>query len=271
MFVLGTVCIARLWANASPETCPAAVSNLYPSHGSALIFGFQIEAATARTVTGDLAVETDRGWYRVPFAGSAVTKTTRHYATRANPKPVASAVFASPTIYARFPKPVKILNGWVEKASAAGDTGWGAGLPFTCYPTPPAYAGNPLYERNLDRDDAAPMTLAPAAGASLVAANPAAPIESTSCAHPFVDARAVKLVPPSYPYTQAMPDGISFVNLTLLPDGSLADATVYQSSGDVAFDVAALEAARRSTFLPKIVYCRPGIGEYLFRAEFRRR
>lgn len=269
--VLAAVWFARLPASANAETCPASVSDLYAAGDSASLFGFQIEARTVRSVTGNLAVETDRGWYRVPFRAPALAKTVRHYANDSSLKPFAAAVFASPTLYVHFPGTVIVRNAWVENAAVTGETGWKEGVSVICYPTWPAYARASNFVNHLDADGTATMSAAPSVATSISEAQPVPPIETTSCAKPFADATALKVVAPQYPYRQAMPDGMTLIEVTVMPNGSLGDVSVYKSSGDVAYDIAAMESAERSTYSPKIAYCRPGIGEYLFRARFMSR
>ncbi|MDQ6823391.1 MAG: energy transducer TonB [Candidatus Eremiobacteraeota bacterium] len=271
LIVLAAIGLLRAPAYAEAEICPAHVSELYAADKAHMVFGFQLEAPTARSAAGNLAIETDRGWYRIPFTAALLTKTVRRYVVSALPKSFQNTVFASQTLYARFPQPVVIRNGWVEKASATGDTGWGAGVPFACYPTVPSYVGDAHFKSSLDADGASAISVAPATAMPVISAQAVPPIENTSCPHPFVDARAVTMVAPHYPYSGSMPDATSLVKVTILPSGSVGDATVAQSSGFAAFDVAALEAAERSTYLPKIVYCRPGIGQYLFRVLFTHR
>jgi protein TonB len=58
------------------------------------------------------------------------------------------------------------------------------------------------------------------------------------------------------------------VKVTIGPSGSLVNATISQSAGNMALDQAALAAARQSTYAPKIVNCEPVTGDYLFRVTF---
>ncbi|MGH8163649.1 MAG: energy transducer TonB, partial [Rhodanobacteraceae bacterium] len=70
------------------------------------------------------------------------------------------------------------------------------------------------------------------------------------------------------PFRGRMPSAMVLVKITIMPDGSVGDASVYQSSGLPAFDDATLDAARRATYAPAIAYCKPTVGAYLFKAKF---
>jgi TonB family protein len=50
-------------------------------------------------------------------------------------------------------------------------------------------------------------------------------------------------------------------------DGSIKGTSILNSSGYRGFDLAAQRAARASTYLPKLVNCKPVDGEYTFRAN----
>lgn len=51
-------------------------------------------------------------------------------------------------------------------------------------------------------------------------------------------------------------------------DGVVKNASIYQSTGYAAADAAAIDAARATTYRPKIVNCQPAEGRYLFKADF---
>ncbi|HEY8298094.1 MAG TPA: TonB family protein [Candidatus Baltobacteraceae bacterium] len=92
-----------------------------------------------------------------------------------------------------------------------------------------------------------------------------------ACKVPFQDATVTNEVPPEYP-DSARSLGLGtvtvLVKVAVGPSGSLQNATVYQSSNNLAIDQSALSAARQSTYAPKIVNCQPTSGDYLFRAQF---
>ena len=92
-----------------------------------------------------------------------------------------------------------------------------------------------------------------------------------ACKTPYQDATAVNPVTPEYP-DSAREQGLGEVQVTVVvtiaPSGSLENATIGQSGGNMAIDQAALSAARQSTYAPKIVNCQPVEGTYNFKVTF---
>lgn len=271
-FFAGLVVFAmRLPAPAMAETCPASVDDLHAINGS--LYSFDLGAGGTRTVAGDIAVETNVGWFRIQFAEQPIAPETRHYRGRTGE--VVKNVFVSPVLYMQFPEAVGFLNLWVESGKSSGEkagseTQSGA---FTCFPpqrleAPAPHATPDPAQPVWDPRESAALQASPTASSTVLTAKAVPPIESTACAQPFAEARIVHLEPPVYPFLQRMPRSISLVRIVVLPDGSVGDVRVYQSSSIAAFDIAAMDAARRSTYLPAIAYCKPTIGAYLFRASF---
>jgi len=58
------------------------------------------------------------------------------------------------------------------------------------------------------------------------------------------------------------------VLVTVGPDGGVRAANISKSSGNMMSDLAALRAARASSYAPKVVNCVAVTGDYMFRAEF---
>jgi TonB family protein len=58
------------------------------------------------------------------------------------------------------------------------------------------------------------------------------------------------------------------VAVTIAPNGKVTGAKIYKSSGDAAVDAAALTAAEKSKYTPKMVNCVAVQGSYLFKADF---
>lgn len=89
------------------------------------------------------------------------------------------------------------------------------------------------------------------------------------CATPYVDATATYAAQPVAPPNVRV-DRMTFAELAVVigPSGSLQNVRVMRSSGNSALDAAALDAARRSRFSPKVVNCAPVTGQYLFRITF---
>lgn len=106
--------------------------------------------------------------------------------------------------------------------------------------------------------------------APLATALPATP--APQCATPNQEASVTDAVAPDYPDSAR---GLGYglvsvlVEVTLDAKGSLTEAKIAQSSGNAALDASALQAARESTYAPKIVNCEPAAGTYIFRADFQ--
>jgi TonB family protein len=84
------------------------------------------------------------------------------------------------------------------------------------------------------------------------------------------EASVVKAVSPNYP--RSLPAGLApfavLVNVTIGADGSVKGATIYDSSGYPDADAAAIEAAKASTYNPKLVDCKPAESAYQIREVF---
>ena len=108
-------------------------------------------------------------------------------------------------------------------------------------------------------------------GALMVAAQPSAsvsPAPTSTCEQAAIPVHAV---PPYYP-DAARSRHLGNVSVRMLvrisATGAVTSVRVTQSSGDVDIDNAALDAARKSTYQPKIVACKAVPGTYLFIADF---
>lgn len=91
-----------------------------------------------------------------------------------------------------------------------------------------------------------------------------------SCVTPFADATTREKYAPEMPEL-AREQGLSgtaHVQVQLSATGSVTAVKIFESTGNSALDDAALEAARRTTYSPKIVDCERVPGTYLFRVEF---
>lgn len=86
---------------------------------------------------------------------------------------------------------------------------------------------------------------------------------NASCRNPDEDAMVKFQAQPNVP--NGTHSGWASVRVTVAPDGKVTKTVVADSSGDPAIRKAALSAAARSTFSPKMVNCKPVAGTYLFR------
>lgn len=95
--------------------------------------------------------------------------------------------------------------------------------------------------------------------------------EIAHCALPNRDASIEHTVETVYP-DSARDLGLGpvtvLVNVEVLPNGSISNASIYKSSGNGAVDREALRVAWATTYVGAIKNCKPVSGEYLLRAEF---
>lgn len=250
------------------ETCPANVGTWLPVQASATLFAFDVEAPTARTVRGDIAVQTDRGWFRIPFGPVSLQSFNKHY-RESNGSIWTWSTFASPVMRVQFPEAVKIENYWVEIASSTGDSaGWSSKPAFRCDPGTPGY---------LSADTRPPIFLEQGVyehftytSRAVIPAEAVAPIVDNNCANPNKEATPLQTAPTDVPLSvrQAGLPLVADIQVLIARDGTVADASVAKSSKSAIFDLAALSAVRASTFQPKRLYCQPVYGEYIFRESF---
>jgi TonB family protein len=109
-------------------------------------------------------------------------------------------------------------------------------------------------------------------GNSAIARADAIAAPPLNCARSVVEPVGRYLASPSYPDSAlglAIGTVTVVVDVTLNADGSVASTLVAKSSGTPAIDVAALQAARSSTYAPKFINCvATDGGVYIFKVEF---
>lgn len=231
LFVLAAVFAFNRPAAATPvEFCPAAVTDFSAAQPSG-VYGFELGAAAPRKITGSLAIETDRGWFRAPF------------------KPQSLGV-----VYVRFPQPLQVLNAWLG-AAASDDPQWSSHGVVSCPPQP---------RPDLKREKALPGPPPDAAIATAVATKPLA---STDCRTPFADAR---IVGGFDQYSEAVERGSlgssAAVQVQLNANGdAVATTLVNVSDDDFAYGNDLVHAAKLIKFQPAIAYCEPVPSSYILR------
>lgn len=261
--VLGAVGIAR--ADGLPEICPANLS--VPNAATAAdTFAFVLLAPTARTVTAQLTIRTDKGWFSadVPSQKLQPVAVQRVFGGKLLPP---YDIERSPILYVRFPSVVTIVEAWVSGASSDAP-GWGDAGNVTCDPpqgtpvskTPPTTAV-------LSPASLRAFTVTPGVRISTISVHPTMSLDM-SCPKPFADARALKTISPSYPYSGAMPGAVALVEVLIGDDGRPLGTTMLRSSGDAAYDIAARIGAEKSTYSPAIAYCKPTVSRYIYEASF---
>lgn len=107
------------------------------------------------------------------------------------------------------------------------------------------------------------VTAAPPPPSHPLARNP-------SCDTPAVEATMRSAAVPRYPdlARAAGVTGTVGIAVTLSPTGDIVATSIDSSSGSVPLDLAALEAARASTYTPRIVDCKAVPSTYIFKAIF---
>ena len=95
------------------------------------------------------------------------------------------------------------------------------------------------------------------------------PVEETGSV--VVDAMLLQHVQPVYPMAerQAGVQGIVIFSFTIGEDGKIASVRVFQSSGSLALNHAALVALQQSAFAPATLDGKPTSGTYLIEYDFR--
>ncbi|HEY2475310.1 MAG TPA: energy transducer TonB [Candidatus Cybelea sp.] len=91
---------------------------------------------------------------------------------------------------------------------------------------------------------------------------------AASCLKPNTDAFVTKAVKPELPHGMTA-SGSASVEVIIGPDGHVMSTTLIKSTGNSTIDHAAVQAARNSSYSPKIVNCKPVQGKFVFHTDFR--
>ncbi len=252
-------------AQAAAEFCPASIVGGV-AKVDANSYRLRLGAISPRTVSGFLRLQTDKGWYNAPYSGVLLTAMSQQH----NDRGFAFSYedYLSGDIVVKFPAPIVVQYAYVSQAQTKGETllDWDKEGTVTCLPTPVAAKSTPPPARAL-----------PPLSRDAVTIN-ARPIDSpfdTKCADPFAEVQLRKTEPLHVPslfahdnFTQ-VPEGTAGVVVAVERDGSVVDAWLWESSGTPLLDQAAMDQARKSTFLPGRAFCRNVPGYFLLRSEFK--
>lgn len=179
-------------ALAAAEFCPAtltirAVGGSQTAPAPADLYEIDLSAMGPRSVTANLAFDTDTGWYTLDLPATTITAKDRHYSG-----PSASFVehdWVSAPFYVRFPESVHIRRAWVMSALSTGDTfGWsGQGL-TGCLPPAGDIAQPDVHGKvgpfSIDPKDRDHLGVPPPADAHILVPKPSTPLEQSTCAQP---------------------------------------------------------------------------------------
>lgn len=266
----GFFCFGAQRVQAAVEFCPATVTQAQAIGGgrSAVTYGYRLGAESARVVKGEIAIETDAGWFAAPFQDVALAPHLSRYDTDEGTYALAQAV--SPLLYVRFPNPVAVKRVWVRHAAAPGERefAWGTRGDVTCAPTPYESTGEPNAAAHLHDEDRLTYDVPPGPKDRVVAAQPTAPAAGGACAEPFVQARATDPAVPGYPQGVKNSGAVVIAKVAVSSEGHLIDAWVVGNSGLTSFAPYALAAAQQTKYRNAVAYCRPVPSIYLFRATF---
>lgn len=168
--------------------------------------------------------------------------------------------YVSPVQYVQFPPDVTIVaRAWVSRVrNVACDPPAGGG------PTPGA-------PNALDASPVNPMPLVlsalPRAGTSVAVAVASTSPGDESCSRPFTDATVTEPYSPEIEKVQEAGRFVTVIEVSVSARGALDAARIVLPSGNDAFDLAALRAARLSKYAAGMALCRLVPGRYFFRAE----
>lgn len=281
---LGILACARP-AQAVTEFCPAHITEMRaPAATSDVIGGsgdvvtdapssnytYTLEAETPRTlVHATMIADTDDGWYGWRAENVPLLKASGQ--VHVGQSAIAITYASSAALTVVFPKPLVVHHAWVTVARTDGESvmGWDERGDFACE-VPDFPDGGAGFAPITRRQAAATPAPAPAAsvppGTAIVVSQPF-PID---CDRPFKRATVTRAVPPQYP-----PGGYgggvysTRIEVAVGDNDQLVDAWIYAGGGGSSpFDLAALRAARASSFSSPISYCQRVRGYYLFRADF---
>lgn len=255
------------------EFCPAHLNGFHafasPHDG---LISFYVAAESARTVSANVIVQSDRGWYTFQVKNANLVADVAHYES-----PTVRfdrTLYHTKPLYVQLPAGEGVVRWWIYDATAVGDAtfGWDKRGDVTCFPQPEGETKFPPLANAPKRvNESYDLAELPGPSDSVLVVSPIPqPAEMTECAKPFVPASVVHATQPTWPSTvrSLLTNLTTEVEIAVNSDGSLAGAWVYTPSGIADLDLAALRAAEASTYRGGIALCKPAPGNYLFRADF---
>jgi len=255
------------------EFCPARLNGFHafaPPHDG--LISFYVAAESARSVSANVIVQGDRGWYTFQFKNANLVADLAHY--QSSTVRFDRTLYHTKPLYVQLPPGERVLRWWIYDATSIGDStfGWDKQGDVTCFPPPEGDTGiAPLADAPKRTNASNDLAELPSPSDSVLTVSPIPqPGEMTECAKPFVPASVVRAVQPTWPSTvrSLVTNVVTEIEIAVNADGSLAGAWVYTPSGILDLDLAALKAAEASKFRGGIALCKPAPGNYLFRADF---
>lgn len=261
--LLALVC-AGARAQAAAEFCPATLATPVTPVDATHV-RLRIGAASARTISGFLRMQTPDGWYSVPFFNLALQEAPANY--NVGGFSFSHSDFVSTDLVVHFPRAAAVKYAYVSQAASKGDSvfGWDAKGSVSCLPTPVTQ----LHAANLPQ----PPPLA--ANAVALTAMPMDDPFEDKCATPdgpiAMTKRGEFRMPAALAHDNytAMPEGTTGVIIAVDTDGSVVDAWLWETSGTPMLDAAVLDQARKSVFSPGRIFCKSVPGFYLLQTTFK--
>lgn len=96
-----------------------------------------------------------------------------------------------------------------------------------------------------------------------------APTPKPACSAPDVPARTLVVQSPSVPDSAPQTGTPAKIRVDLDASGNVRGVSVYESTGSMELDQAALSAARDSRYAPEEIDCKKVAGSYLFTVDFQ--
>jgi hypothetical protein len=265
------VVVFRARADAASESCPATLFFWPQAAGhqtAAGLYSYEFTALTERSVDVTAIADTNAGWYEWSVRDVPIRPIT--VAVRGHDFHYTYKTAESAALTVQFPANVVVQHAWVTNAKTTGETlfGWDTRGDYTCEVPDLTNKG-----RNPDADNAPGAERAPAQSvrAPAVATPSSAPFPASACKSPFSSGSVSAVMHPLFPdaLVGRVVDPTETVLYVAIDDvGRLIDAWVLAGSGYSTMDLAALSAARRTTYVPATSYCRHVGGVYVVQEEF---
>ncbi len=273
-------------ANAEVEYCPAlvhvapvAVATPVPGATASPTtdFGLRLQAESARTVSGVVAMHAPDGWYQVSIPPTKLLPVVQTW--RSSFSTYTRNVYESSPVYVRFAKPITVASAFMLQATTSGENvfGWDKRGTVPCdaepdaldaptaKPQPVPNSTDGLIHPNHEVEHAPPI------GTPMIVSQRLS-LQMPVCNVPFASARATKVAVPVYPPSLARDGDLTrreaLIAVAISASGIVDDAWVFESSGRRAMDVSALQAAAASTYAPGRAFCQNVPGIYTFHADF---
>lgn len=226
----------RPHADAATEFCPASLHGIYTVSGMDNVYAFRLTALSPRHATGSLEIETNNGWFAVPFP----------------PTPIAKHALAtdSEPAYMQLPPNARILNVWLAQA-ASDDPQWGPKGLITCPPLP---------HRTTPTTSVPAVTVANNA----IAAHPVPAPFTWNCPEPFKEPTIKPESMEEWRNAPGFNDELSrlgpadvTLRIDLDANAKLIDVTVVTFGSDFTEARPPQQLAKHVRYTPAIAYCRP--------------